>query len=142
VPAASIRFHSEYPGFKLHATTIRRGWIEDVIIAEKKKTGPLQFVFCSDDYLLDINVRYLDHDYYTDIITFDYSSGKIVSGDLFISIDRVKENALTLKQPFETELSRVLIHGVLHLLGYTDKGRIPQAEMRKKEDKYLSLLGK
>jgi probable rRNA maturation factor len=142
VPASLIRFHSEITGFKPLSPLIRRRWIEQVIRAEKKSPGNLNFIFCSDPYLLDINVRYLNHDYYTDVITFDYSSGKTVAGDIFISIDRVKDNALTEKQDFETELSRILIHGVLHLLGYSDKGSIPKAQMRKKEDKYLSLLGK
>ncbi|MFI5150962.1 MAG: rRNA maturation RNase YbeY [Bacteroidia bacterium] len=137
-----MRFHSEYPRFKLLTPLLRKRWLTQVILIEKKQPGTLNFIFCSDDYLFGINKQYLQHDYFTDIITFDYTEGRCISGDLFISIDRVRDNALTLKTDFETELSRVLVHGVLHLLGHSDKGPALKALMRKKEDKYLSLLGK
>ncbi len=104
------------------------------------QTGHLSFVFCTDDYLLDVNKKFLNHDYYTDIITFDYNESNIVSGDFIISIDRVKENALIHKCTFHIELYRVIIHGVLHLLGFSDKSEIQQKEMRKSEDLYLSQL--
>ena len=95
-------------------------WLTKVCVSENKVCGPISIIFCSDDYLLSVNKEYLDHDYYTDIITFDYSTDSEVSGDLFISIDRVKENALTYNVLFLTELYRVLVHGVLHLCGYCD----------------------
>jgi len=101
--------------------------------------GFLNFIFCSDNYLLKINVEHLNHDTYTDIITFDYSKEDRISGDIFISIDRVEENAKSHKTSFENELHRVIIHGVLHLLGYGDKEPGQKAEMRQKEDFCLSL---
>ena len=99
----------------------------------------IAFVFCSDDYLLDINQRFLAHDYYTDVITFDYSIESSISGDVFVSIDRVAENAAQVGVSFENELHRVLVHGVLHLLGYKDKTSEEKAVMTDKEDFYLSL---
>jgi probable rRNA maturation factor len=102
------------------------------------QTGHLSFVFCTDDYLLDVNKKFLNHDYYTDIITFDYNESNIVSGDFIISIDRVKENALIHKCTFHIELYRVIIHGVLHLLGFSDKTEIKQKKMRELENRYLA----
>ncbi len=115
-------------------------WLTNVCVSENKVCGPISIIFCSDDYLLSVNKEYLDHDYYTDIITFDYSADSEVSGDLFISIDRVKENALTYNVLFLTELYRVLVHGVLHLCGYGDKSVSEEKIMRSKEDFYLSIL--
>ena len=112
-------------------------WIKNTILNEGKQSGEISFVFCSDDYLLDINRQYLDHDYYTDIITFDYVEGNLISGDIFISIDRVKENADVFKVSFENELNRIIIHGVLHLLGYKDKDSKQKEVMTGKEDYYL-----
>ena len=112
-------------------------WIKNSILNEGKQSGEISFVFCSDDYLLDINRQYLDHDYYTDIITFDYVEGNLISGDIFISIDRVKENADVFKVSFENELNRIIIHGVLHLLGYKDKDSKQKEVMTGKEDYYL-----
>lgn len=117
-----------------------KSWIQEVIRLNNHQTGHLSFVFCTDDYLLDVNKKFLNHDYYTDIITFDYNESNIVSGDFIISIDRVKENALIQKSTFQIELYRVIIHGVLHLLGFSDKSEIQQKEMRKSEDLYLSQL--
>ncbi len=113
--------------------------INDLIKSEKKNKGEISFIFCSDKYLLEINKEYLQHDYYTDVITFDYSENNIISGDIFISIDRVKENADTYKVSFENELYRVMLHGVLHLVGYNDKTKEEQKIMRQKEDEYLNL---
>ena len=96
-------------------------------------------MFCSDEHLLEMNRSYLEHDYYTDIITFDYVEENVVSGDLFISIDRVRDNAKTLGQSVREELHRVMVHGLLHLLGYHDKSKEEQVEMRSKEDYYLTL---
>lgn len=117
-----------------------KSWIQEVIRLNNHQTGHLSFVFCTDDYLLDVNKKFLNHDYYTDIITFDYNESIIVSGDFIISVDRVKENALIHKCTFHIELYRVIIHGVLHLLGFSDKSEIQQKEMRESEDLYLSQL--
>ena len=115
-----------------------KNWIQEVIRLNKHQTGHLSFVFCSDDYLLEVNKKFLNHDYYTDIITFDYSESNTVSGDLIISIDRVKENALTHQCSFNLELNRVIIHGVLHLLGFSDKTDDQISKMRELEGLYLA----
>ena len=115
-------------------------WIKDTIVSEGKITGDISFIFCSDDYLLEVNKQYLKHDYFTDIITFDYVADNTISGDIFISCDRVKENALEFKIEFLEELSRIIIHGVLHLLGYKDKSKKDKALMTQKEDFYLKVL--
>jgi len=112
--------------------------IKDLIVSENKKVGDLNFIFCSDNYLLEVNKQYLNHDYYTDIITFDYCEDKLVSGDIFISVDRVLENSNKFKLDFNNELSRVLFHGVLHLCGYKDKNKIDKTQMTSKEDFYLN----
>jgi rRNA maturation RNase YbeY len=113
-----------------------------VIATESKELGFVNFVFCSDEYLRQINLQYLNHASYTDIITFDNSESKqIVEGDIFISVDRVKENASKFSRPFQEELHRVIIHGILHLVGYSDKGPIRKVRMTKKEDACLSLPG-
>lgn len=135
---SSISFVSEGVGFKLKNKTVVKNWIKQTIAEEQKRVGEISLVFCSDDYLLEVNNTYLSHDYYTDIITFDYSEAEVLSGDLMISIDRVKENAIEQKVDFDTELHRVMIHGILHLIGYKDK--LPKEEklMRQKEDYYLT----
>ena len=115
-------------------------WIKNVIISEGKKVGEISFIFCSDSYLLEVNKKYLDHDYYTDIITFDYVEGNLIQGDIFISLDRVKENSLTFNTNFENEVHRMLIHGILHLLGYKDKLKRNKHLMTAKEDLYLNEL--
>ena len=112
--------------------------VDSLIVSEKFKSGEIMIIFCSDDYLLDKNRDYLNHDYYTDIITFDYSENDVVSGDLFISIDRVKDNAITYGISFDNELKRVVYHGILHLCGYKDKTEKDKKEMREKENYYLS----
>lgn len=112
-------------------------WLTDVIKSEEKVCGDVAIVFCADDYLLEMNRQFLDHDYYTDIITFDYCEENIVSGDLFISIDRVKDNAQALGEPYESELKRVCVHGVLHLCGYKDKTLKDEKKMRELENLYL-----
>ncbi len=116
-------------------------WYSKVANQEEKVLGDLTIIFCSDDYLLEVNREHLDHDYYTDIITFDYSDFPIVSGDLFISVDRVKENATDFNVSFEHELHRVIIHGFLHLCGYFDKTNEDELLMRSKENQALSLIG-
>ena len=115
-------------------------WIKKLILNEEKKVGNINYIFCDDEYLLKVNQDFLNHDYYTDIITFDYVKGKTISGDIFISLPRISENASTLSSSFEKELLRVLAHGVLHLCGYKDKSDEEEKEMRAKEDFYINLF--
>jgi probable rRNA maturation factor len=115
-------------------------WISKVCLSENHQLGDISLIFCSDEYLLEMNRTHLDHDYYTDIITFDYTDNQIVSGDLFISVDRVRENASDFNVSFEHELHRVMIHGVLHLCGYKDKSEEEENLMRSKENDALSLI--
>ena len=136
----SISFFSEDIDFVFTNEQKHIAWIENCASSESKIAGELSFVFCDDEYLHKINLEYLNHDTYTDIITFDYTEGNIIAGDIFISIERVKENAIKFNTPFDNELSRVLIHGTLHLMGYKDKTTEEQTLMRSKEDFYLNLL--
>ena len=115
-------------------------WITESCQTEDFKIQELNYIFCDDEYLLKINQDYLQHDYLTDIITIDYVSGKNISGDLYISIDRVKENATEFNVTFENELKRVMIHGVLHLMGYSDKSDTATTEMRAKEEEKIKLF--
>lgn len=118
-------------------------WIKEVVnqlSISSLGIGNINIVFCSDDYILSINNQFLKHNYYTDIITFDYSHNNLLSGDLIISIDTVKENSLLYGTTFREELNRVIIHGILHLMGYKDCTKQEKEEMRKKEDLALSLL--
>jgi probable rRNA maturation factor len=115
-------------------------WIKNVIVKEGKKTGDISFIFCSDDFLLEVNKKYLNHDFYTDIITFDYVEDNLIQGDIFISLERVKENATSYKTTFDNENHRIIIHGVLHLLGYKDKLKEDKHLMTSKEDLYLKYL--
>ncbi len=114
-------------------------WIEKIIISEEKKLGEINYIFCDDQYLLKINQDFLDHDYYTDIITFDQVRGKTISGEIFVSLQRIKDNASLISKNYEEEKKRVIAHGVLHLCGYKDKTEEQQKIMRAKEDFYLSL---
>lgn len=136
-----ILFHSEDVDFELNGTPMLKDWIQQTIVSENQLCGPLNFIFCSDDYLHALNVEFLDHDTLTDIITFPMSEEE-VSGDIFISIDRVRENADKYKVSFNEELNRVMIHGVLHLCGYGDKTAEESKIMREKEDVYLYVLYK
>jgi len=113
-------------------------WLEDIIFSEDKKLGEINYIFCDDEYLLKVNQDYLQHDYYTDIITFDYVKGKTISGEIFVSLQRISDNASTLSKEYEEELRRVLAHGILHLSGYKDKTREEEQLMRSKEDFYLA----
>lgn len=117
-------------------------WISAAIEAENRSGGDINVIFCSDAYLLEINRKYLEHDYYTDIITFDYGFDDVVSGDLFISVDTVRANAEEYGVSFSEELDRVMIHGVLHLIGYNDKTPEEQKVMRSKENEYLGKLSR
>ena len=115
-------------------------WISAIIASEEKKEGDINYVFCDDDYLLDLNQQYLDHDTLTDIISFDYSVGNELHGDIFISIDRVRENALEFGVLFEDELLRVMAHGVLHYCGYKDKSESDEVVMREKENEKMQMF--
>jgi rRNA maturation RNase YbeY len=137
---SSITFFSEETKFILSNDELIKKWIKNAIISEKKELGEVSYVFCPDEYLYKINVEYLQHKTYTDIITFDYTEENVINGDIFISVERVKENAQLYKTTFENELNRVIIHGILHLLGYKDKSDDDAKTMRNKEDFYLSLL--
>ncbi|PWK75421.1 rRNA maturation RNase YbeY [Mucilaginibacter oryzae] len=135
----AINFFEEDISFKPKQKAQLRRWIKDTIVAEGFKLKELNYIFCSDAYLLQINQQYLDHDTYTDIVTFDNSEveGDIV-GDIFISIDRIRENGAKFKTGEADELHRVIIHGALHLLGYTDKSAVTKQKMTQKEDEYLA----
>jgi probable rRNA maturation factor len=134
-----IHFFQEETRFKLPHPRITSRWIRSVAESEKRKVAAINFIFCSDKYLKRINLEYLAHDTFTDVITFDYSDSIGIQGDIFISIERVRENAQKFTTHVDQELHRVMVHGVLHLMGYSDKTKAAKALMRKKEDAYLSL---
>lgn len=115
-------------------------WIEKIIVSEGKQLGDLSYIFCDDAYLHKINVEYLNHDTLTDIITFDYTQETLISGDIFISVERVADNAKDFEVDFQTELLRVMAHGVLHLCGYKDKTQEQSEQMRQKEDQKMKLF--
>jgi probable rRNA maturation factor len=117
-----------------------RLWIVDAIRNEGKKTGDITYIFCTDEYLLGMNQQYLQHDDYTDVITFDYTEGDRVSGDIFISVERILDNSMQLKTTPVDELHRVMIHGVMHLCGYKDKKPKERTNMTVKENQYLEML--
>ena len=134
-----VYFHKEDVALVLKNSASVKRWIRQVIEDCRKKTGSVNFIFCSDNYLLEINRKYLSHDYFTDVITFDLSdNSEKISGDIYISIERVKGNAK--KKSFEDELHRVMIHGVLHLLGFSDKTPGKQKQMRAMENNCLKML--
>ena len=136
----SISFHTENIQVKTPSKKLLKGWIKEFVSHYDKKVGELAFVFCSDSKILEINLQYLNHDYYTDIITFDYCEGNFVSGDVFISVDRVRENASSHNSDFNSELIRILAHGVLHLIGFQDKTEKTKEEMTRNEDLCMSLF--
>ena len=136
-----INFFYEDISFDLKHKKVLREWIKSAIKAEGHSLDELNFIFCNDEYLLKINQEYLKHSTYTDIVTFDNSEVEgSITGDIFISIDRVRENASKFNVPEKEELHRVMIHGTLHLLGYKDKSKSEKALMTSKEDEYLNLL--
>ncbi|GAB5555707.1 MAG: rRNA maturation RNase YbeY [Saprospiraceae bacterium] len=137
---ALVSFHSEDIDFKLEEEASIQQWINVVVEQQKANLIGLSYIFCSDAYLHNINLEYLNHDTLTDIITFPYLTPPDVEGDIFISIERVRENAQTFKVPFEQELRRVIIHGVLHLCGQADKTEAEAAEMRRKEEEALRMF--
>jgi rRNA maturation RNase YbeY len=136
----SISFYNEDLPLPKLKRRIVGNWLKEVILKEGKRVGDVSFIFCSDEYLLDVNKKFLDHDYYTDVITFDYVEGNIISGDIFISLDRVSENAICLSISFNDELNRIMVHGILHLLGYKDKSDGEKILMTEREDFFLKLL--
>ena len=138
--SSSISFHSEDISFDFETIKLTSSWVEEAILKEGKFLGEISYIFCSDEYLYKINLKHLNHDTYTDIITFNYCEDDVINSDIFISIDRVKDNANTYGVDFINELHRVIIHGVLHLIGYNDKTGGEQEVMTSKEDFYLSLL--
>ena len=132
-----IEFNS-VTAFSLNGEDQVRSWLETVIDTEDKIVGDIQYIFCDDEYLHKLNVDFLNHDTLTDVISFDYSEGSIISGDIYISIERVRENAVDFKTGFKDELRRVMVHGILHYCGYKDKSAEDVILMREKEDYYLS----
>ncbi|MBL0315506.1 MAG: rRNA maturation RNase YbeY [Flavobacteriales bacterium] len=136
----AIQFHQIDVKYSLKNKRRLKTWVQDSILTEKRSMGPINIILCSDEYLIRMNEEYLKHNYYTDIITFDYTIESTVSGDLFISIDRVKDNAIKNSVSTENEIQRVIIHGVMHLCGYKDKKSDEIKTMRSKEEKYLKRL--
>ncbi|MDR0228228.1 MAG: rRNA maturation RNase YbeY [Flavobacteriaceae bacterium] len=134
-----IIFNYETP-FELKNEESYEEWLEAVIESEGFLTGELNYIFCDDAYLHEINVKYLDHDTYTDIISFDYTEGQLVSGDIFLSIERVRENAVEFGVEFEEELLRVMVHGVLHYIGFKDKTDEEASLMRSKEEEKMKMF--
>lgn len=137
-----IRYFQEETDFNFKSKSVVRNWIKSVIVESGKKCRDINIIFCSDPYLLQMNRQYLGHDYYTDVITFDYCEGVNVSGDIYISVDTVQANAAEYNQTFESELHRVIIHGVLHLLGLDDHSDEQIQQMRGAEDSALAQLEK
>ena len=137
---AVVSFTSHLIDFNLKNKKKLADWIQKVVLANKKYPVTIVYIFCADDYLSEMNAKYLKHKTLTDIITFNYNSSYQVSGDIFISIERVQENSLKYKTSFENELHRVMIHGILHLLGYNDKSEFQKKKMVRKENESLALL--
>lgn len=135
-----VSFHYQIAPFKLKNIRRINDWILLVCYLEKKEIEEIRYVFCDDEYLLQLNQTFLSHNTFTDILTFDYSTKKSIAAEIYISIERVKENAALLNNLFNQELLRVIIHGVLHCIGYGDKNSQLQKEMRQKENKYLKLF--
>jgi probable rRNA maturation factor len=126
--------------FQLDNEQKYQNWLTEVIESEDKEEGEINYIFCDDDYLYEINVQYLEHETLTDIISFDYTLGNLISGDIFISIERVKDNAQDFGVSFEEELKRVMVHGVLHYCGYKDKSEADEKIMRTKEEEKMKMF--
>lgn len=135
-----VFFHSEIADFSLEKQDQLQQWIQNILSEHNKQAGNLNIIFTSNDYLLEINRKYLNHDYYTDVISFDDSKGNVISGDIFVSIDQVKINSKFHNVGFINELCRVMIHGVLHLVGFDDADAAQQQVMRELEDHALNVL--
>ncbi len=136
-----VSYFTEDIKFNFKEKRLTSRWLKFVAESEAKRLGDISVIFCSDNYILDVNIKYLKHDYFTDIITFDYCEENLLSGDLFISIDSVRENASFYGTEFSDELNRVIVHGLLHLIGYDDHTDEDIAMMRAKENYYLSQRG-
>ena len=134
-----INYYYEDTAFIFKGKILNNKWLRLVAESEIRRMGEVSIIFCSDNYILNVNQEYLQHDYFTDIITFDYCEGDRISGDLFISVDSVRENAIEYGTEFKDELNRVIVHGILHLIGYDDHNEEDIKMMRQKEDYYLSL---
>ena len=135
----SVFFHKENVSFSINEELVVK-WLDESVRSLGFVIGELSFIFCSDEYLKEINVKYLNHDFFTDVITFDYSKEKLLFGDVYVSTDRVKENAKTYSSSFNKELFRVIIHGVLHLCGFNDKTKKEKTLIRSKENEALSTI--
>lgn len=135
-----VYLHSEVPSYSFLKKKIIKDWLKKVIHLENKILGEINVIVVTDGELLEINKKFLNHDYFTDVITFNYNENDNVSGDIYISIDRINENAEKLKDNPDTEFNRVIIHGLLHLLGYNDKTPDQKVQIRSKEDTYLQFL--
>ena len=133
-----VRYFIQDTDFLFKGKAVHKAWLKAVASEENRRLGDISVIFCSDAYLLDMNKKYLGHDYFTDIITFDYSEGELLSGDLFISVDTVRSNAAFYSTEFDDELDRVIVHGLLHLIGYDDHSEEEFAAMKEKENYYLS----
>ena len=134
-----IAYYTQDTDFVFKGKQFNNKWLKMVAESEIKRIGDISIIFCSDNYILDVNMKYLQHDYFTDVITFDYCEGDKLSGDLFISVDTVRENAKLYNTDFNDELNRVMVHGILHLIGYDDHSQKDKQLIRKKEDYYLSF---
>ena len=135
-----VYLHSEVPTYSFKNKKVIKDWLKTVIQLENKVLGVINVIVVSDEELLDINKKFLKQDYFTDVITFNYNEKDVVSGDIYISLDRINENAKKLKDTPETEFHRVIVHVVLHLLGYDDKTSKQKVQIRSKEDVYLQIL--
>jgi probable rRNA maturation factor len=136
----AIRFFTEEIDYSPKNKRILKNWIKEIVTSHRKSCGDINFIFTNNKHILEINLKYLNHDYFTDIITFNYDEDSVIAGDIYISIDTVRQNSLNFSTTFTDEIHRVIIHGVLHLLGYNDQTEVDKKEMTKAEDKSLSLL--
>lgn len=135
-----VFFHNEDVDFSIQQKNKKKRWLKAVIDHLDFKLGNISVIFCSDDYLLSLNKKHLNHNYYTDVITFNYCSNKTISGDIFVSVDRVRAFSIDTNTSFLSEINRVIVHGVLHLCGFDDKKPDEILKMRKLEDLYLTKL--
>lgn len=136
----AIWFHEELPDFKFQQKRILKYWIAEVIKREKKHPGTINFIAVDDDSLLKINIKYLKNKYLTDVVTFNYNVGNLINGDIYLSVERIRENAKKFDVMFHVELKRVMVHGTLHLLGYNDFTSEEKRTMREKEDYFLKII--